>query len=84
MSEILRWAAAVIVLLAYALSLTGHWRVSSYRYLAFNLVGGTGLSAAAALSHQWGFILLEGVWAAVAGWSIAVRLRGQEVRAPAA
>lgn len=77
MSEALQWAAAVIVLVAYALSLTGRWSVRSYRYQAFNFVGGFGLAAAALLSHQWGFVLLEGVWGAVAGWSIVARLRGR-------
>jgi hypothetical protein len=83
MSEALQWTAAVVVLVAYALSLSGVWSVLSYRYLALNLIGGFGLSAAAAISHQWGFVLLEGVWGAVAGWSIISRLRGRAVRVPA-
>jgi hypothetical protein len=33
----------------------GVWSVRSYRYLGLNFVGGWGLSAAAALSHQRGF-----------------------------
>ena len=83
MSEALLWTAAVVVLIAYALSLMGVWSVLSYRYLALNLIGGFGLSAAAALSHQWGFVLLEGVWGAAAGWSIISRLRGRDIRMPA-
>jgi hypothetical protein len=83
MSEALQWGAAIIVLAAYALSLCGIWSVSSYRYLTFNFIGGFGLAAAAVLSHQWGFVLLEGVWGAVAGWSIIMRLRGRDLRLPA-
>jgi hypothetical protein len=83
MSEALQWTAAVVVLIAYALSLMGVWSVLCYRYLALNLIGGFGLSAAAAISHQWGFVLLEGVWGAVAGWSIISRLSGRGVRIPA-
>jgi hypothetical protein len=83
MSEALQWSAAVVVLAAYALSLKGVWSVRSYRYLAFNLVGGFGLSAAAVISRHWGFVLLEGVWGAVAGWSIVARLRGRDMRVPA-
>jgi hypothetical protein len=83
MSEALQWSAAVIVLAAYALSLRGVWSVRSYRYLIFNLVGGFGLCASAAISHQWGFVLLEGVWGAVAGWSIRNRLRGRDTHVAA-
>jgi hypothetical protein len=83
MSEGLQWAAAIVVLAAFALSQMGSWTVRSYRYLACNFVGGAGLSAAAALSHQWGFVLLEGVWAAVAARSILARLTGHEGRLPA-
>jgi hypothetical protein len=83
MSEALQWSAAVVVLLAYALSLKGVWSVRSYRYLTANLIGGFGLSAAAAISHQWGFVLLEGVWGATAGWGIVARARGREIRVPA-
>lgn len=83
MSEALQWSAAVIVLAAYALSLRGVWSVRSYRYLASNLIGGLGLSAAAVLSHQWGFVLLEGVWGVAAGWGIVARVSGREIRLPA-
>ncbi len=82
MSELLQWSAAVIVLLAFALSQRGVWPVTSYRYLLLNFIGGAGLAAAAVLSHQWGFVLLEGVWALVAGWGISARLRGREVGIP--
>jgi hypothetical protein len=80
MSEVLQWSAAIIVLVAFALSQRGVWSVTSYRYLVLNFIGGAGLSAAAVLSHQWGFVLLEGVWALVAGWGISERVRGRELR----
>jgi hypothetical protein len=84
MSELLQWTAAIIVLAAFACSQWGVWSVLSYRYLICNFIGGAGLSVAAALSHQWGFVLLEGVWALVAGRGILARLSGRDARLPTA
>jgi hypothetical protein len=82
-SEILQWSGAIVVLIAFGYSQAGRWAASSYRYLILNLIGGIGLSAAAALSHQWGFALLEGVWGLVAAWGLSNRLRGRQVQTPA-
>ena len=79
MSEALQWGGAIVVLIAFGLSQAGRWPAHSFRYLVFNLIGGISLSAAAALSHQWGFALLEGVWGLVAAWGISARLRGREI-----
>lgn len=84
MSEVLQWTAAIVVLAGFGLSQWGVWSVISYRYLVSNFVGGAGLSVAALLSHQWGFVLLEGVWALVAGRSIVARLSGRDLRVPTA
>ncbi len=84
MSELLQWVAAIVVLAAFGLSQWGVWPVVSYRYLVCNLLGGAGLSAAAVLSSQWGFVVLEGVWALVAARTIAIRMSGREVRVPSA
>jgi hypothetical protein len=74
MSVALQWVGAILCLIAFSLSQLNRWSVASYKYLAFNLVGGTMLSVSAAITHQWGFVLLEAVWGLVAGWSITVRL----------
>ncbi|HLY49851.1 MAG TPA: hypothetical protein VKR21_11715 [Solirubrobacteraceae bacterium] len=84
MSELLQWTAAIVVLAAFGLCQWGVWPAGSYRYLVCNLVGGLGLSAAAFLSHQWGFVLLEAVWGLVAGRTILARLAGRDVRLPSA
>ena len=83
MSEVLQWAAAIVVLAASGRSQWGLWSVLSYRYVC-NFLGGAGRSAAAVLSSQWGFVVLEGVWALVAARSIFVRLSGRELRVPTA
>jgi hypothetical protein len=84
MSEVLQWVGAVAVLAAFALSQWGAWSVVSYRYLTSNFFGGAGLSASAVVSHQWGFVLLEGVWALVAARGIALRLARREMGPPTA
>ena len=38
---------------------------TSRTYLTLNAVGSSVLAIDAALGHQWGFLLLEGVWAVV-------------------
>ena len=45
----------------------------SLAYLVLNLVGAIVLAVDAALGRQWGFLLLEGVWAAVSALSLVRR-----------
>jgi hypothetical protein len=80
MSEVLQWSGAVVVLAAFGCSQWGRWPVVSYRYLISNFLGGFALAAAALLSHQWGFVLLEGIWGLVAGRGLALRVSGRELR----
>jgi hypothetical protein len=44
--------------------------------LLFNLAGSSVLAADAAVSAQWGFLLLEGAWAIVSGIGLARRSHG--------
>jgi hypothetical protein len=47
-----------------------------------NLVGSAILAVLAWYEEQFGFLLLEGVWALVSAWSLAKVLRGQRPPAP--
>ena len=66
---------AALILGAYLNLQRGHWRADNRVYLWLNLLGALTLTAVGIWDRRMGFVLLEGVWAAVSLWSI-VRPRG--------
>jgi hypothetical protein len=71
---------ALLILLAYGAAQFGLLDQHSRVYLVLNLVGSAVLAVLAWHEKQWGFLLLEGVWALVSLWGLIQVLRG---RAPA-
>ena len=63
MRQIIGIIGALLILLPFAASQLGRLRVMSYSYQLMNFVGATILTIIAVLERQYGFILLEGVWA---------------------
>ena len=59
-----------MILVAYAAAQTGRWSTDAPIYLWLNEVGSVILAVLAAISKNWGFLLLEGVWAIVTAWSL--------------
>jgi hypothetical protein len=81
MDQVLQVAGALLILAAF-FALQRRWLVShSLFYISLNLIGSAILTVAAAIGSDWGFLLLQGVWAIVSGWSLVQVLRG---RGPAA
>lgn len=68
---------ALLVLAAFALGQARVLTPQSYRYLLLNFVGSGILAILAAEGRQWGFLLLEGVWALVSLGSLLARVRAQ-------
>jgi fluoride ion exporter CrcB/FEX len=77
MAQVIQIVGALIILSAFAASQLGELTTDSRLYLLLNLVGSIVLCILAVIEGQLGFILLEGVWAAVSGWSLFVIL-GEE------
>lgn len=80
MGQVIQIIGALIILGAFAANQLGEMRTDSRRYLLLNLVGSVVLAIIAVIEGQLGFILLEGVWAAVSAWSLFVIL-GEEAEA---
>jgi hypothetical protein len=75
MDQAIQVAGAILILIAYAAGLTGRWSTDSLPYLILNLVGSVILAVLAATSSNWGFLLLEGVWAIATAWQLATGRR---------
>src|SRR5579871_941147 len=65
LGQLLQIIGALCILIAYTLAQLQRLDQRSYAYLLLNLFGSALLAILAALSRQWGFLLLEGTWALV-------------------
>jgi hypothetical protein len=68
--QVIQVIGALMILVAYAAAQTGRWSTEAPVYLWLNLFGSVILAVLAAMSQNWGFLLLEGVWAIVTTWSL--------------
>ena len=66
---------ALAILAAYAANQFRLIGPSNLSYSAMNFVGSAVLTVVALVEVQWGFILLEGVWAIVSLWGMIAILR---------
>lgn len=68
---------SLLVLVPFALSQAGRMRTDAVLYLLLNALGSGILAVDALLHRQWGFLLLEGVWALVSLLGLLRRRTGQ-------
>ena len=77
MPQLVQIVGALLVLAAFVAAQLGAIGQRSRPYLAANLVGSAVLAVDALLGAEWGFLILEGSWAVVSGWSLAVTARAR-------
>jgi hypothetical protein len=79
--DVVQIAGSLLILAAFVAALGGRLGQSSYAYLAANAIGSAALTGTAVIGREWGFILLEGVWALVSGYTIVRKASGKAVAA---
>jgi hypothetical protein len=75
MDTVLQLIGALLILVPFSWQQIGSLPADSATYLWPNLVGSAILAYLAADGEQWGFLLLEAVWALVALRGLVLRTR---------
>jgi hypothetical protein len=73
--QVIQVIGALMILVAYAAAQAGRWSTDALLYLWLNLLGSAILAVLAGMSENWGFLLLETVWAIVTAGSLLKRGR---------
>jgi hypothetical protein len=68
--QVIQIVGALLILAAFTAVQVERMRPDSRLYLALNLAGSAILAVLAVIAQQWGFVLLEGVWAIVSAWGL--------------
>jgi hypothetical protein len=79
LGQAIQVVGALCVLAGFAAAQFGVLSTESRTYLLLNLAGSAVLTVLAGLGRQYGFLLLEAVWAVVSAWGL---LRLARARAP--
>lgn len=75
MDQLVQVVGALLILVAFAAAQFGAMDPHSRVYLVLNFVGSLILAVLAWHERQWGFLLLETVWAIVSLWGLRTLLR---------
>jgi hypothetical protein len=73
--QLVQIAGALLILAGFLAAQFRLLDTSSVPYLVVNLVGSAVLTVVAWLDQQWGFFILEGVWAIVSAWGLISQRR---------
>lgn len=70
MDQLIQIIGALCILAAFAAVQFERMKPDSRSYLTLNLIGSVILAVLALAASQWGFVLLESVWAVVSAWGL--------------
>lgn len=79
MEDLIQILGAVLILIAFIAAQRGVMSPQSGVYLWLNLVGSAVLAVLALLGSDWGFLMLETVWAIVSAFALIELARGRRV-----
>ena len=82
MDELFQISGALMVLAAFVAAQLDLMSPHAVVYLFLNFIGSSILATVALLGNDWGFLLLEGVWAVVSGWGLVQLARGRQREVP--
>jgi hypothetical protein len=77
MDQAIQITGALLVLAAFGGAQLGKMSTNSRIYLVLNLLGSVILAGVALNASDWGFLLLEAVWALVSLWGLIRVLRSE-------
>lgn len=80
MEQLVQIVGALLVLVGFTLAQLGRVDHHSGAYLIVNLVGSAMLAVDAVIGRQYGFLLLEGVWALLSAWGLISMASAQDRR----
>lgn len=84
MVQAIQVAGSLFILAPFVLVQMGRLSPASRRYSTLNLIGSSVLAVDAAHGRQWGFLLLEAVWAVVSLLALVKTLRSDRAEGSSA
>jgi len=78
LDQVIQVVGALLILAGFVLAQFKVLRVESMTYLVLNFFGSAILAWLAWVDRQWGFLLLETVWAIVSALGIVQLMRGKD------